>query len=211
MGLTPPTDTGCTLLPPPLRTSHAHTHTHAHKFVPHKHFSFSISPARRTRSWVPAKNILTLINNIWHRCHGCTCSRGGPAHYFILVISFHFFYPSPFLSLLDSLLNLLDMLSSPRVRDARFELALNAINFPLVRHFCLILNAPSSLGSGAKRNLIVDIHVVIVNDIHTLLCSNLFALSDSPNIVTPDTTHRAPYCDQLLYLPPRRALTKKSH
>lgn len=51
-----------------------------------------------------------------------------------------FFFPPLFLSSFDSLLNLLDMLSSLCVRDARSELALNAINFPLVRHFCLILN-----------------------------------------------------------------------
>lgn len=31
-------------------------------------------------------------------------------------------------------------------------------------------------------------HAAIFIDIHTLLCSNLFALSDTPNIVTPDTT-----------------------
>lgn len=32
--------------------------------------------------------------------------------------------------------------------------------------------------------------MVIFIDIHTLLCSNLFALSPTPNIVTPDTTLR---------------------
>lgn len=59
---------------------------------------------------------------------------------------FHFgyflsFFPPRFsLSLRDSLLNLLDMRPSLCVRNARFELTLNAINFLLVRHFCLILN-----------------------------------------------------------------------
>lgn len=61
---------------------------------------------------------------------------------------FHFGYflsfsLSPFfLSLLDSLLNLLDMWSSLCVWNARFELASDAINFLLVGHFCLILNNP---------------------------------------------------------------------
>lgn len=39
--------------------------------------------------------------------------------------------------------------------------------------------------------------------IHTLLCSNLFALSDTPNIVTPDTTLSGPgFAGQLLSVPP---------
>lgn len=114
---------------------------------------------------------------------------------------FHFgyilsFFASPFsLLLLDSLLNLLDMPSSLCVGKARFELALNAINCPLVRHFCLILNNPLLI-IRKLWNLIAEIHAAIFIDVHTLLCSNLFALSDTPNIVTPDTTprpqHRGP-------------------
>lgn len=73
-----------------------------------------------------------------------------------------FFFPPLFLSLLDSLLNLLDMLSSLCVRNARFELALNAINFLLVRHFCLILNEPFAHNKEAikshSRDTCGDIH-----------------------------------------------------
>lgn len=171
-----------------LLTPPTHSLTHMLTFVPHKHFCSCVCPARRTGNRVPARNTLALINNIWHRCHACTRSRGGPALYFILVISFHF-SPPLFLSLLDSLLNLLDMLSSLCVGDVRFEAALNAINFPLVRHFCLILNEPS-LMIGKLESLVAEMNMVIFSDIHTLLCSNLFALSDTPNIVTPQTTPR---------------------
>lgn len=58
-------------------------------------------------------------------------------------------------------------------------------------------------------------HAAIFIDIHTLLCSNLFALSDTPNIVTPDTTLIGPglvfFAGQLLSAPPRSTVTKKSH
>lgn len=35
-------------------------------------------------------------------------------------------------------------------------------------------------------------HAAVFIDVHTLLCSNLFALFDTPNIVTPDTTLSGP-------------------
>lgn len=54
-------------------------------------------------------------------------------------------------------------------------------------------------------------HAVIFIDVHTLLCSNLFALFDTPNIVTPDTTLSGPsFAGQLLGAPPRSMLTKTS-
>lgn len=40
-----------------------------------------LCPAWTTGSRARVRNILTLINNIWHRCYACTRARGGPAHY----------------------------------------------------------------------------------------------------------------------------------
>lgn len=55
-------------------------------------------------------------------------------------------------------------------------------------------------------------HAAKFINIHTLLCSNLFALSDTPNIMTPDTTLTGPsFADWLLHVPPSCTLTKKSH
>lgn len=148
---------------------------------------------------MPARNILTLINNIWHRCHACTRSRGGPAHYFILVISFHFF-PPLFLSLI-SLTRCPLFALEMRVLSR----ALNAINFPLVSHLCLILNNPVLI-IRKLRNLSEEIHAAIFTPYFAL---NLFALSDTQNIVTPDTQHRGSRIAAWSHsAPPRSAFTK---
>lgn len=126
---------------------------------------------------------------------------------------FHFGYFLPYIfffsfSLFNPLLNLLDTLSSLGV--AGFELSLNAINFPPVRHFCLNLSNPRSLWQWIWKISSPTYVWWYSHDLHTLLCSNLVALTDTQNIVTPDTTLKAPYWDWLHCAPPRRAFTKTS-
>lgn len=111
-----------------------------------------------------------------------------------------FFFPPLFLSLI-SLTRCPLFALEMRVLSS----ALNAINFPLVSHFCLILNNPVLI-IRKLRNLSEEIHAVIFTPCFAL---NLFALSDTQNIVTPDTQHWGSRIAAWSHsAPPRSAFTK---
>ena len=99
-----------------------------------------------------------------------------------MVISFFYFFTPFFLFSLDLLFNLLDTLSSLCIRDAGIELALNAINFPLVGRFCLILNNPFLIITVVYKSHNQDTWGA--SDSHTFFYSHKLVSSDTPNIVT---------------------------